>query len=170
MSLPRLIARAALRLINAFDVLQRIAHTTISAKPSKTTIAGKVSADRFSIFDQIKNTYAYTLTGRLENFNHWLHRVLIRIVPTNGKPPAHHSICIDRTHVMWELVPETGIEPVRPLFTKRRILSPMCLPISPLGLVGGAMTTEAAIVVRQGVNRMCADGSGQTTSPSPARF
>jgi hypothetical protein len=30
-------------------------------------------------------------------------------------------------------VPETGIEPVRPLFTKRRILSPMCLPISPLG-------------------------------------
>jgi hypothetical protein len=29
-------------------------------------------------------------------------------------------------------VPETGIEPVRPLFTKRRILSPMCLPISPL--------------------------------------
>ena len=31
------------------------------------------------------------------------------------------------------MVPETGIEPVRPLFTKRRILSPMCLPISPLG-------------------------------------
>ena len=31
------------------------------------------------------------------------------------------------------LVPETGIEPVRPLFTKRRILSPLCLPISPLG-------------------------------------
>ncbi len=30
------------------------------------------------------------------------------------------------------MVPETGIEPVRPLFTKRRILSPMCLPISPL--------------------------------------
>ena len=30
-------------------------------------------------------------------------------------------------------MPETGIEPVRPLFTKRRILSPMCLPISPLG-------------------------------------
>ena len=32
------------------------------------------------------------------------------------------------------MVPETGIEPVRPLFTKRRILSPLCLPISPLGL------------------------------------
>ena len=31
------------------------------------------------------------------------------------------------------LVPETGIEPVRPLLTKRRILSPLCLPISPLG-------------------------------------
>ena len=30
-------------------------------------------------------------------------------------------------------MPETGIEPVRPLFTKRRILNPMCLPISPLG-------------------------------------
>ena len=30
------------------------------------------------------------------------------------------------------LVPETGIEPVRPLCTKRRILSPLCLPISPL--------------------------------------
>ena len=34
---------------------------------------------------------------------------------------------------MLAMVPETGIEPVRPLFTKRRILSPMCLPISPLG-------------------------------------
>ena len=34
-----------------------------------------------------------------------------------------------------QMVPETGIEPVRPLFTKRRILSPMCLPISPLGHV-----------------------------------
>ena len=33
------------------------------------------------------------------------------------------------------MVPETGIEPVRPLFTKRRILSPMCLPISPLRLM-----------------------------------
>ena len=31
------------------------------------------------------------------------------------------------------LVPETGIEPVRPLSGKRRILSPLCLPISPLG-------------------------------------
>lgn len=31
-------------------------------------------------------------------------------------------------------MPETGIEPVRPLFTKRRILSPLCLPISPLRL------------------------------------
>jgi hypothetical protein len=30
-------------------------------------------------------------------------------------------------------VPETGIEPVRPLSGKRRILSPLCLPISPLG-------------------------------------
>lgn len=30
------------------------------------------------------------------------------------------------------LVPETGIEPVRPLSGKRRILSPLCLPISPL--------------------------------------
>lgn len=32
-----------------------------------------------------------------------------------------------------EVVPETGIEPVRPLSGKRRILSPLCLPISPLG-------------------------------------
>ena len=32
------------------------------------------------------------------------------------------------------VVPETGIEPVRPLAGKRRILSPLCLPISPLGL------------------------------------
>ena len=31
------------------------------------------------------------------------------------------------------LVPETGIEPVRCLSAKRRILSPLCLPISPLG-------------------------------------
>jgi hypothetical protein len=31
------------------------------------------------------------------------------------------------------MVPETGIEPVRPLSGKRRILSPLCLPISPLG-------------------------------------
>jgi hypothetical protein len=31
------------------------------------------------------------------------------------------------------LVPETGIEPVRPFSGKRRILSPLCLPISPLG-------------------------------------
>jgi hypothetical protein len=31
-----------------------------------------------------------------------------------------------------QVVPETGIEPVRPLFAKRRILSPLCLPISPL--------------------------------------
>jgi len=30
------------------------------------------------------------------------------------------------------LVPETGIEPVRPFPGKRRILSPLCLPISPL--------------------------------------
>ena len=31
------------------------------------------------------------------------------------------------------MVPETGIEPVRPISGKRRILSPLCLPISPLG-------------------------------------
>jgi hypothetical protein len=31
------------------------------------------------------------------------------------------------------MVPETGIEPVRPFSGKRRILSPLCLPISPLG-------------------------------------
>ena len=31
------------------------------------------------------------------------------------------------------MVPGTGIEPVRPLLTKRRILSPLCLPISPPG-------------------------------------
>ena len=30
-------------------------------------------------------------------------------------------------------MPETGIEPVRCLAAKRRILSPLCLPISPLG-------------------------------------
>ena len=29
---------------------------------------------------------------------------------------------------------EIGIEPIRPLSSKRRILSPLCLPISPLGL------------------------------------
>jgi hypothetical protein len=34
-----------------------------------------------------------------------------------------------------EMVPETGIEPVRPFSGKRRILSPLCLPISPLGPV-----------------------------------
>ena len=32
------------------------------------------------------------------------------------------------------MVPEIGIEPIRPLSSKRRILSPLCLPISPLGL------------------------------------
>ena len=37
------------------------------------------------------------------------------------------------TVAAFSLVPETGIEPVRPLLTKRRILSPLCLPISPLG-------------------------------------
>ncbi len=31
------------------------------------------------------------------------------------------------------MVPETGIEPVRRLAAERRILSPLCLPISPLG-------------------------------------
>ena len=31
------------------------------------------------------------------------------------------------------MVPEAGIEPARPFYGKRRILSPMCLPISPLG-------------------------------------
>ena len=31
------------------------------------------------------------------------------------------------------VVPGTGVEPVRPLCRKRRILSPMCLPISPSG-------------------------------------
>ena len=35
------------------------------------------------------------------------------------------------------MVPETGIEPVRPLSGKRRILSPLCLPISPLRLISG---------------------------------
>ena len=30
-----------------------------------------------------------------------------------------------------DLVPRAGIEPARPLLTKRRILSPLCLPISP---------------------------------------
>ena len=43
-------------------------------------------------------------------------------------------------------MPETGIEPVRPLFTKRRILSPMCLPISPLGLIdGGAVRSRTGL-------------------------
>jgi hypothetical protein len=32
------------------------------------------------------------------------------------------------------MVPEAGIEPARPFSGKRRILSPLCLPISPLGL------------------------------------
>ena len=45
------------------------------------------------------------------------------------------------------MVPETGIEPVRPLFTKRRILSPMCLPISPLGLGGNLLVAARPIVV-----------------------
>jgi hypothetical protein len=31
-----------------------------------------------------------------------------------------------------QLVPEAGVEPARPLAGKRRILSPLCLPISPL--------------------------------------
>ena len=49
------------------------------------------------------------------------------------------------------LVPETGIEPVRPLFTKRRILSPLCLPISPLGQDDIAvMTLEARPGVEPG--------------------
>ena len=39
------------------------------------------------------------------------------------------------TYCFREMVPETGIEPVRPLSGKRRILSPLCLPISPLGPV-----------------------------------
>lgn len=38
------------------------------------------------------------------------------------------------TMIYLRMVPETGIEPVRPLSGKRRILSPLCLPISPLGL------------------------------------
>ncbi len=40
------------------------------------------------------------------------------------------------------MVPETGIEPVRPLFTKRRILCPMCLPISPLGIGGNLLVAS----------------------------
>jgi hypothetical protein len=35
----------------------------------------------------------------------------------------------------WVMVPRTGIEPVRRLSAKRRILSPLCLPISPSGPV-----------------------------------
>jgi hypothetical protein len=46
------------------------------------------------------------------------------------------------------MVPETGIEPVRPLFTKRRILSPMCLPISPLGQAGLVRPTISGGAVR----------------------
>ena len=47
----------------------------------------------------------------------------------------------------WNMVPEAGIEPARPLFTKRRILSPMCLPISPLGhrLTGGATRSRTGL-------------------------
>ena len=51
-----------------------------------------------------------------------------------------------------DVVPETGIEPVRPLSGKRRILSPLCLPISPLGQCSGAAVeplsdaAESAIV------------------------
>ena len=37
----------------------------------------------------------------------------------------------EREQEVQVLVPETGIEPVRPLSGKRRILSPLCLPISP---------------------------------------
>ncbi len=80
------------------------------------------------------------------------------------------------------MVPETGIEPVRPLFTKRRILSPMCLPISPLGHVGllsnkNAPPTEAdeAFVTRKiwrrgpesnRTNRICNPGHNRfATAP-----
>jgi hypothetical protein len=33
----------------------------------------------------------------------------------------------------FKLVPGAGIEPARPFSGKRRILSPMCLPVSPPG-------------------------------------
>ena len=33
------------------------------------------------------------------------------------------------------LVPGAGIEPARPFYGKRRILSPLCLPVSPPGLL-----------------------------------
>ncbi len=42
-------------------------------------------------------------------------------------------------------MPETGIEPVRPISGKRRILSPLCLPISPFGQV-------LSIVAKKGHN------------------
>ena len=50
------------------------------------------------------------------------------------------------------LVPETGVEPVRPLFTKRRILSPMCLPISPLGH-GCIVKQKSPVVANHGAFR-----------------
>jgi hypothetical protein len=55
-----------------------------------------------------------------------------RGTPTNNETGAQ-SMLLGLANGLDHVVPETGIEPVRPLFTKRRILSPMCLPISPLG-------------------------------------
>jgi hypothetical protein len=76
---------------------------------------------------------------------HWFERILQQVkcrisaqchltmhVDFKGRVIAFHATKFNDD----QMVPETGIEPVRPLFTKRRILSPMCLPISPLGRLG----------------------------------
>ena len=41
---------------------------------------------------------------------------------------------------LYVVVPGTGVEPVRPFCRKRRILSPLCLPISPSGRPGRIST------------------------------
>ena len=48
------------------------------------------------------------------------------------------------------MVPGAGIEPARP-FRKREILSLLCLPISPSGLVYAAVSLVAARVKWSGV-------------------
>ena len=81
--------------------------------------------------------------------------------------------CIICTLLNLRLVPETGIEPVRPLFTKRRILSPMCLPISPLGpktlllnpLLSATLGPAHGIVKQKAPSTHCRRGLFQKTAP-----
>jgi hypothetical protein len=77
------------------------------------------------------------------------------------------------------LVPETGIEPVRPFPGKRRILSPLCLPISPLRQIvmhvpaviaesGTHYSSESAQIalIKRSLLQFCMDtGHGQRHAP-----